>query len=233
MPAYADAKFTVAVACRMLARNGCEGGVGGQVSARLPGADTFVSSALEHFALARPDAVRECSIVAAEPTASADVSPAVDFHAVIYAERPEIGALVHVHSHSVSVLCTLGHVVGQYNVAASLFFEDQALYEDDGTLASVDGKRMLAALDGRHVLWMKNHGAVILADTVENATIKTLTLELVAGYHLAALRYGGTETSTAEVRRVKAAYERSYLPAMWSSNVRLLLESDPDLFTAR
>ena len=59
-------------------------------------------------------------------------SPAVNFHAAIYQRRPDVEAIVHLHSHHVSVLSSTGRTIGMYNVASVLFHEDQATFADDG-----------------------------------------------------------------------------------------------------
>ena len=65
-------------------------------------------------------------------------SPAANFHARIYQLRPDVNAIVHLHSHFISVLSSTGRTVGMYNVGSVLFHEDQATYFDDGHKAHVD-----------------------------------------------------------------------------------------------
>jgi L-fuculose-phosphate aldolase len=176
MPPTTDLRFAVAAARRMLYRNGCDSAVAGQVTARIPGRDAFWMTPLEYLDETTVSSVVDVAFDGGLADPAQPVSPAADFHAVIYARRPDVGAIVHTHSPAVSTFATIGSVVGQYNVAASLFFEDQALYEDDGVVRSLDGDRMLAALDGRCVLWLKNHGVVVLAPSVEVATVKAMTI---------------------------------------------------------
>ena len=59
-------------------------------------------------------------------------SPAIRFHAGIYRARPDVESVIHTHSYWVSLFSTLRETIGMYNVVSVLFFEDQALYEDDG-----------------------------------------------------------------------------------------------------
>ena len=50
----------------------------------------------------------------------------------IYERRPDVEAIVHLHSHYVSVLSSTGRTIGMYNVGSVLFHDDQATYFDDG-----------------------------------------------------------------------------------------------------
>ena len=80
-----------------------------------------------------------------------------------------MNAIVHLHSHYISVLSSVERPVGMYNVVSVLFHEEQATYADDGVkshLAVVD------ALGDKHVVLMKNHGAIVASDSLENATIE-------------------------------------------------------------
>jgi L-fuculose-phosphate aldolase len=224
-----DVRFRIAAARRMLYREGCDSTVAGHVSAR---ADTSYENAFwvtgfEYFDQTLPDGVALLNNDLTVLRGDFPMSPAVNFHARIYRERPDVGAIVHLHSHYVSVLSSTMRRVGMYNVAAVLFHEEQATYFDDGVkshLAVVD------ALADKRVVLMKNHGAIIASDTLENATIEAISLEACARYHLECEAAGGTEILEAEVRAGKAMYRKHYLPNMWDANFARLQRSDPDLF---
>ena len=158
---------------------------------------------------------------------------AVQFHASIYGHRPDVHSVIHLHSHFLSVLSTLGRVVGMYNVASVLFYDEQVVHVDDGNPpAPVDGEVIASELGDRRVVIIKNHGAIVASQSLERATIEALTLEKVAQYHLEAEAVGGTEIAPAEVIRGRRSYTQYYLPLMWDANVRRLRSSDPELFGA-
>ncbi len=77
---------------------------------------------------------------------------------------------------------------------------------------------------------IKNHGAIVVSDTVENAVIEAVTLEAAARYHLECVAAGGTEILEAEVTGGKAMYRKHYLPQMWRANLERIRRTDPDLF---
>jgi L-fuculose-phosphate aldolase len=230
-----DVRFRIAAARRILHREGCDSNVGGHVSVRAsvdrdgdPACEgAFWATGFEYFDQTTPDRVSLVGYDLQCRVGSLLMSPALNFHARIYQERPDVNAIIHVHSHYISVLSSTGRTVGMYNVASVLFHEEQATYFDDGVkshLAVVD------ALGDKRVVLMKNHGAIIASDSLENATIEALTLESAARYHIECEAIGGTEIAEAEVVGGKSMYRKHYLPNMWESNFERLRRSDPDLF---
>ena len=223
-----DVRFRIAVARRMLHREGCDSNVGGHVSARSDDHDdAFWVTGFEYLDTTTPERVCLLGFDLEPRVGELPLSPAVNFHAAIYQRRPDVNAIVHLHSHYISVLSSVERPVGMYNVVSVLFHEEQATYADDGVkshLAVVD------ALGDRRVVLMKNHGAIIASDSLENATIEAMTLEKAARFHLECEAIGGTEIAEAEVRGGKAMYRKHYLPQMWEANYERVRRSDPDLF---
>ena len=224
----ADIRFRIAASRRILYREGCDSNVGGHVSARADDCDdAFWVTCFEYFDQTTPDRVCLMGFDLEPRIGELLVSPAVNFHAAIYQRRPDVGAIVHLHSHYVSVLSSTGKTVGMYNVASVLFHEEQATYFDDGRkshLAVVD------ALADRRIVLMKNHGAIVASESLEHATIEAVTLEQCARYHLECEAAGGTEILHDEVVAGKAMYRKHFLPNMWAANFARLRRSDPDLF---
>lgn len=226
-----DVRFRIAAARRILHREGCDSNVGGHVSVRASasghGDDAFWVTGFEYFDQTTPDRVCLLGYDLKPRIGALKMSPAVNFHARIYQRRPDVNAIVHLHSHYISVLSSTGRTVGMYNVSSVLFHEEQATYYDDGMkphLAVAD------ALADKRVVLMKNHGAIVASDSLENATIEAVTLESAARYHLECEAAGGTEILEAEVRAGKAMYRKHYLAHMWEANFERLRRSDPDLF---
>ncbi|HZP31052.1 MAG TPA: class II aldolase/adducin family protein [Acidimicrobiia bacterium] len=226
-----DPRFKVAAARRILARNGCESRVAGHVSMRAEGEDAFWVTPFEYFDETLPDHVIKVAMDLTLLEGDWEPSPAIRFHAGIYRARPDVSSVIHTHSHWVSLFATRRETIGMYNVVSVLFFDDQALYEDDGETHPVaDPELMAHALGSRRVLLMKNHGAVIASQSLEHATIEACMLEVAAQYHIEAEAIGGSEFPEAEVRRGREKYHKYFLPQMWDANLRRLQRSDPDLW---
>jgi L-fuculose-phosphate aldolase len=223
----ADPRFRIAASRRILHREGCDSNVGGHVSMRVPGEAAFWVTGFEYFDQTMPDRVCKLDFDLSVLEGEMTFSPAVNFHARIYETRPDVNAIVHLHSHYVSVLSSTGRTIGMYNVASVLFHDDQATYFDDGVkshLAVVD------ALGDKRVVLMKNHGAIVASQSLEDATIEAVMLEQCARYHLECEAAGGTEIIEAEVVAGRAMYRKHFLPNMWEANFARLRRSDPDLF---
>jgi ribulose-5-phosphate 4-epimerase/fuculose-1-phosphate aldolase len=127
-------------------------------------------------------------------------------------------------------LSTIGKKVGMYNVGSVLFWNDQILHADDGSKPPVIGDELADELGENRIVLIKNHGAIIASQSLEQATIEAQMLEVAARYHIEALAIGGTEFPDAECIRGRAAYRKHFLPNMWAANVRRLMKSDADLF---
>lgn len=228
-----DLRFRIAAGRRMLYRHECDSNVGGHVSARLPGDggnggdDTFWVTEFEYLDETMPDGLARLDLDLNPVEGEHELSPAVNFHSLIYRLRPDVGAIVHLHSHHISVLSSTEQTVGMYNVAAVLFHEEQALYADDGHKPHT---QVAHDLGDKRVILLKNHGAIVASDTLEHAVIEAITLESCAQYHLECVAAGGTEIALDEVIGGKAMYRKHYLGQMWRANYRRLRRSDPDLF---
>src|SRR5262249_7354010 len=122
-----DVRFRIAAARRILFRNGCDSGTAGHVSVRASGEDAVYVTPFQSFGETLPDDVVKVSFALETLEGDRNVSPAVAFHAAIYEARPDVASVIHHHGHYVSLLATTDQIVGQYNIAASLFFEDQAV----------------------------------------------------------------------------------------------------------
>jgi L-fuculose-phosphate aldolase len=222
-----DIRFRIAAARRMLYREGCDSDVGGHVSARADDEGFWVTG-FEYFDTTVPERVAKLSFDLEPLVGELAMSPAVNFHARIYRERADVNAIVHLHSHHISVLSSVeGKQIEMYNVHSVLFHGEQSTYFDDGVkshLAVVD------ALGDKRVCIMKNHGAIVASDSLENATIEAITLEKAARIQLECEAIGGTPILEPEVLSGKAMYRTHYLPQMWAANVERLRRSDPGLF---
>jgi L-fuculose-phosphate aldolase len=226
-----DPRLRIAVARRILARGGCESLVAGHVSERAADGDGFWVSPFGYFQETTPDMVIKVGFDLTRRSGDWEPSPAIQFHAAIYAARPDVNSVIHTHSHWVSVFSTVGRPIGMYNVASVLFWDDQVLHADDGSRPPVQGTELADELGDKRVVLIKNHGAIVASQSLERATIEALMLEVAARYHIEAEAIGGTEFPEAEVLRGRAAYHRHFLPNMWEANVRMLRRTDPELFT--
>jgi L-fuculose-phosphate aldolase len=227
-----DSRFRIAAARRMLARNGCESMVAGHVSERAADGDSFWISPFEYFDETLPERIIRLGLDMALLDGDWEPSPAVQFHAAIYQQRPDVGAVVHTHSSAISAFVTRPEAVGTLNILGSLFAGDQVVYIEDGITPPVDGKAVAAAFGDDNTLLISNHGVILLGRTLEEATIRAIFIEQAAAFHIEATVAGGTPIDASSVPRRRQFLTDTTIPVMWQSNLRRLRKSDPDLFAA-
>jgi L-fuculose-phosphate aldolase len=225
-------RFEIAMARRILAREGCESAVAGHVSVRAPGEDAFWVSPFEYFDETLPEGIVKSSFDI-ELEGDREPSPAIAFHAELYRGRPDVNCVIHTHSHYVMVLATTGRMLGMYNDMAALFLDEQVVHVDDGTSPPVEGSVLCREVGDKHVIIVKNHGAIFLGDSIETTTVEAFTFERCARIQIEAEVIGGTEHTRAYVERSKGVYRRYFRPHMWAAAVRRLRRDEPDLFIGR
>ena len=225
-----DPRFLIAAARRMLYRGGCDSGIAGHVSMRVPGQNAFWMTPFGYFDETVPTDVVKCGFDLELLEGDQPLSPAVQFHAAFYARRPDVNSVIHVHSHYVTVLATTREYVGMYTQPAVLFDGEQAWYQDDGEGQAADGDRMVDALGDKHVLLLGHHGAVVVSGSLPDATVDTLMLEKCAHIHVEARAIGGAEMSRREIDQLRPEVDKYLREATWNAGFRRLRQSDPDLF---
>jgi L-fuculose-phosphate aldolase len=225
-----DLRFRVAAARRILHREQCGSGVLGAITARIPGEDAIWASTMTYGDEALAENVVKVRLSATVDELPEGVSPAVAVQLAIYAARPDVGAVVHTHSHYLSVISTTGRPIGMFNELSTMYHQEQVCIGDDGDRSPEACARTARALGGARVLLLKGHGLTVAAPGIEEATIDALALEKAARWDLAARPYGGKEIVPAHLRQTRPLYDRYFRPNMWAANLRRLRRSDPDLF---
>jgi ribulose-5-phosphate 4-epimerase/fuculose-1-phosphate aldolase len=230
-----DTRFRVAMARRMLYRNGCDTGIAQHVSERCRNEAAFWVTALEHGDMTTAGSVAKFDFAKQMIEPGDAFDPPLEYapdYVEIYAARADVMAVVHTHSFWTMVLCSLGSTVGMFNTTASLLHERQVAWADDLFHPDPRGKRIADALGDNTVLLMRNHGLVVAAPTLEAATVLSVVVEEQAHLHLEATARGGAEMPRKHLRSTFKAHDRTYVRQTWAANVRRLRVTDPDLFGA-
>jgi L-fuculose-phosphate aldolase len=211
--------------------------VAGQVTARVAGEDAFWATPLELLDETLPSHVVKLAFDRATATTSMvidmpgflPVTTAARWVEAIYANRPDVGCIIHTHAPFIAAVATTGTIIGMYNNRSVLFYGEQAFYDDDG--ANTDSPSgIVAALGDRSVLIMRNHGAVVVAESVELATVQAVLLEKAARFHVLAAGIGGTPFPDNPSFLTRKLPHRANLPLLWDAHLRRLQRTDPDLF---
>ena len=138
------------------------------------------------------------------------------FHRDVYASRPEINAVVHVHSPYATALACLRRDIPAFHYMISIGGGDSircAPYATFGTQALSDAA--LAALCDRRACLLANHGLLALGKNLQVAFDLSLAVEDLAHQYCLTLQCGGpvllTPTEMAEVlERFKTYGQQSH-----------------------
>jgi len=237
-------QLKVAMARRILHRAGLDpNDMAGQVTMRAADGRRYWTSPMETFDVTVPDSVVMLPFdvgpveagVAADGRIAFDgggpvpASTASGWIGAVYQARPDVGAVIHTHAPYIGVVATTGQVVGPYINRSVIFYRDQAFYDDDGS-ATDSKERIVETLGGAHVLIMRNHGAVIVGETIEMATGRTVLLEEAARFQVQAQSIGGTPFPDSDALAARRTAHIGNLARLWDAHVRRLMRSDPELF---
>jgi L-fuculose-phosphate aldolase len=194
-------------ACKRLDQKGLVAGAEGNVSARTRGG-----------ALVTPAGRCKADIRASElvPVDGAGrgtrrgrvPSSEVAMHAAIYAERPDVGAVVHAHPVAATAFAAAKKPLPRgalAELAAIVGPVPMVPYHRPGTAAL--GRAVARALRGANVAFLANHGTVAVGPTMDVALQRMESLEQGARIVLAARILGGHGTLNAgELRALEAAW---------------------------
>jgi L-fuculose-phosphate aldolase len=233
-----DIRFKVAASRRIMFRADLDrDDVAGQVTARARDEDAFWTTPLELLDETLPEHVVKLPFERAttngskliDMPGSLPVTTASNWVEAIYANRPDVNCIIHTHAPYIGAVATTGSVVQMYNNRTVMFYDEQAFYDDDGTNTD-SPDRIVAALGDRSVLIMRNHGAVVVAESIERATAQVVMLEKAARFHVLAAGIGGQPFPDNPAFLAKKVPHRANLTLLWAAHLRRLRRTDPDLF---
>jgi ribulose-5-phosphate 4-epimerase/fuculose-1-phosphate aldolase len=227
----ATLRLFLAAGRRILSREGAGSATFGLLAAR--NAD---SRAVLCTPCGAPEDVSPADIVTLDPDCEpgnlpGSVSRAAGVALAILRRRPDTRAVVHTHSHALSVLSTVREPVGMFNEMSTLFFAEQVVAEDDGDRGSGACDRLADALGRRRVLILPGHGMFAAAATVPDVVIDGIALEKAAAWDLAARGYGGEPIVQRHIDQTKPLYDKYFRKNMWAANLRRLQRDEPGLFS--
>ncbi len=212
MPAASDPRRSLTRSAWILADEGHESGLAGQLTARGPSAGTFWTLPL---GLAFDEAEEaswlliEDALQVLEGTGSHGIrepNPATRFHLWIYRARPDVTSIVHTHPPAASALAAAEQPLIVAHMDATPLFDDTAFLPDWPGLPTADreGELIAAALGGKHALLLAHHGLLAAGRSVQEATFLGVFMERMARQQIDAAKVGGSKPiEAAEARRAR------------------------------
>jgi L-fuculose-phosphate aldolase len=181
----------LAAACGILAAEGHESGLAGQLTARedeaswwtLPFGVGFDEASAERMVLVDEDL---------KPLKGTRPNPGVRFHVWIYGKRPDVKAIVHTHAPYASALAATGKPLRVIHMDSAMLHGCAHLPEWPGVpVADDEGRIISGALGGAKTILLANHGLLAAGSSVEEATYLAVFLERAARMQLRAMAAGG------------------------------------------
>jgi L-fuculose-phosphate aldolase len=199
----------LAAACRILAREGHESGLAGQVTARseqagswwtLPFGCGFDEASADRMVLVDEDL---------RPLEGMRPNPGVRFHVWIYRKRPDVRAIVHTHAPYASALAATGTPLRVIHMDSAMLHGCAHLAEWPGVpLADDEGRIISGALGKEKTILLANHGLLSAGASVEEATYLAVFFERAARMQLRAMAAGGFKEVRPELAAEACAFLR-------------------------
>ena len=194
----------IALTCRILAAEGHESALAGQITARgeRPGTYWMLSFGLGF------DEARSSKIVLVDDdlnliAGDGMVNPSNRFHLWIYRHRPEVTAIVHTHPPYCAALSMTGEPLIAAHMDTAMFYDDCAyLPEWPGPpIGDEEGRIILDALGDKRAILLAHHGQLVATTTIEEAAVLAVFIERAARMQVLAQSIG-------KIKQIDPAFAR-------------------------
>jgi L-fuculose-phosphate aldolase len=205
----ADPRARLTRSAWILADEGHESGLAGQLTARGPDDGTFwtlplglaFDEAEESSWLLIDDAL---NVLAGEGSHGIrEPNPATRFHLWVYRARRDVQAIVHTHPPAASALAAAEQPLIVAHMDATPLFEDTAFLAQWPGLPTADreGEVIAGGLGAKHAMLLAHHGILTAGRSVQEATFLAVFMERMARQQLDASTIGGSKPVAAEEAR--------------------------------
>jgi L-fuculose-phosphate aldolase len=183
----------IALSCQILANEGHESALAGQITARgeKPGTYWMLSFGLG-FDEARASNIVLCDDDLNLLDGEGMVNPSNRFHLWIYRHRPHVNAIIHTHPPYCSALSLIGEPLKPAHMDTSMFYDDCAyLPEWPGPpIGDEEGELIHKALGDKRSILLAHHGQLCACSTIEEAAVLSVFIERAARMQLLARAVG-------------------------------------------
>jgi L-fuculose-phosphate aldolase len=230
VPNWSD-RQKLALAARILAADGHDSGLAGQLTARGPKPNTYY---MLRFGLGFEEITAENLLLVDDDLNVLEgdgmPNPANRFHLWIYRAKPHVAAITHTHAQYVSALSMIGVPLAVAHMDTSLFQDDCAwLPVWPGTpIGDEEGRIISEAIGDKRAILLAHHGQLTAAQSIEEATVLALFIERAAKLQLMASSAGKIQAIDPELAKEAHDYrlkERA-IAATFFYYARRVLRSD-------
>jgi L-fuculose-phosphate aldolase len=192
VPAWSP-RQKLALAGRILAAEGHDSGIAGQLSARAERPGTYY---MLRFGLGLEEATPENLLLVDDDLNVLDgegmPNPSNRFHLWLYRAKPHVNSIMHTHPPHVSALSMIGVPLAVSHMDTCLFHEDCGwLPEWPGVpFGDEEGRIISEAIGDRRAMLLAHHGQLAASATIEEATVLSVHIERAAKLQLLAMSAG-------------------------------------------
>jgi ribulose-5-phosphate 4-epimerase/fuculose-1-phosphate aldolase len=164
----------------------------GHVSARIPGTETFLFPTRASPALADPTRLLVLDVDGNILDGAGEPNTEFWIHARIYAARPDVLGVAHVHSPACVALGQIGQPLKVLHNSGGAFADGVPLFEPIGLIRTRQlGDQVAATLGAGRAMLLRGHGANIADANVRRTAVLACFLEEAADIQLRALAAAG------------------------------------------
>jgi L-ribulose-5-phosphate 4-epimerase len=196
MSDYSELREKVALACRIMAASGSGDFIWGHVSARDPqGRGVWLKQASWGLEEITSDRVHLVSAAGEVLDGEGQRHSEYPIHTEIMAARPDVDAVVHVHSRYAVALAAAGVDLLPMSHEANYFAPHgvpRFTRTADLILTRELGAAVAVGLGDAEALFLVNHGVAVVGPDVETATVAAIVLDKACRQQLLTLGYGGS-----------------------------------------
>lgn len=228
-----DVRQKVALTCRILAGEGHESALAGQITARGPRPGTYY---MLTFGMGFDEACASNIILVDDDLNVLEgdgmPNPSNRFHLWIYRNSPGVGSIVHTHPPYISALSAVGEPLAVAHMDHTMFHDDCAyLPEWPGVpIGDEEGEMISKALGGKRAILLANHGQLVACSRPEESAVMAVFIERAAKLQIMARAIGPIKTVKPEL--AKEAHDYRLKPkavdATFHYFARRVLKTQPE-----
>jgi L-fuculose-phosphate aldolase len=155
-----------------------------------------------------------------------DAHGELPIHIEIYKKRPDVNCVIHTHPLYTTAFSATGQTLKPVNNEGVLFAKPLPYFDTvtDLIVTPELGQALASKLGDEKAIILKNHGIVVVGESIERATLTAYLLEKTVKTLFVAKVFGDpswTETAEAE-QKAKRIFTGSKTMSMWQALVRQL-----------
>lgn len=184
----------LAVACRIVAKQGMGDMIWGHISVRSPDDPNVILIKPHKMGLEeiRPEDIIGVNLDGEKIVGERPKHIETYIHTEIMRKRPDVQSVVHVHAASTVVFSALEAMLQPIGHEGALFCKSLKLFRETTDLitTAARGAAVANTLDTSDALILQNHGLVTAADSLEGAVIRAIFLDKACQAQLTAMSAG-------------------------------------------